>query len=230
MRDTKLDRKRGSSFAVPGEEQTERTRKVIEAAGDLFLARGFEGVSLQDIVTETGGSFRDLYRDFGSKETLFLRVVSGLCDAVIAPLEAIGGSSGVERPLEEVLTSIAGRVLEALLSPRLLGLQRLILSEAKRFPALGSRWYEVGPNTANRVLGAVLQRYSEAGLLQTEDPCLLAAIFLDSLINNLQLRRLTGMTVSKADMDERVRICVQVFLNGVRERRSSSISTERRTT
>ena len=221
---SQVNRRRRSPRAGEGEEPTERSKEIVRVAGDLFLARGFEGVSLETIVAKTGGSFRDLYRKFGSKEELFLRVLSDLCDEVIAPLHAIERNLEVELPLEQVLSSIGKQVLATLLSPKLLELHRLILSEAKRFPALGNRWYETGPNTANRVLAAVLKRYSQAGLLQTADPCILAAIFLDSLINSLQLRKLTGLVVPQADIDQRVQLCVQIFLDGVRERHGNPAS------
>ena len=68
------DQKRRS--CEPGEEREKRNELIVRVAGDLFLARGFGAVSLEMIVEKTGGSFRDLYREFGSKEALFLRVLS----------------------------------------------------------------------------------------------------------------------------------------------------------
>ena len=208
---------------MPGEdeEREKRNKQIVRVAGDLFLARGFGGVSLEMIVEKTGGSFRDLYRDFGSKEALFLRVLSELCDEVITPLHVLSAKEKDERSLEDHLSFVGRQILGTLLSPRLLELHRLVLSEAKRFPALGTRWYESGPNAANRLLAAVLTHYSEAGLLCTQDPCTLAAIFLDSLVNNLQLRKLTGIPVSEVEIQQRVDACVQVFLHGVLERRGS---------
>ena len=202
------------STSVPDQE---RLRTVLRETGNLFLTRGYEGVSLEMIVAKVGGSFRDLYREFGSKEKLFVRVVYSLCDEVISELNSAGDvRQGELLPLKDVLLVLGRTILAMLLSPRLLELHRLILSEAKRFPELGRRWYEEGPNQANRVVAEVLMRYSKAGLLNEEDPCLLAAVFLDSLINNLQLRKLTGIPVSDADVDERVRVCVRVFMDGVR--------------
>ena len=219
---TQVDQRHRSPKIREDEQLTRRSKKIVRVAGNLFLTRGFEGVSLERIVAQTGGSFRDVYREFASKEALFLRVLSDLCDEVIAPLHVIGAEEVNGRSLEDALSSLGKQILETLLSPRLLELHRLILSEAKRFPALGRRWFESGPNTANRVLAAVLRRYSEAGLLHTQDPCTLAAVFLDSLVTNLQLRKLTGIPVSERDVDQRVGVCVQVFLNGVRERHDKS--------
>ena len=194
-----------------------RTKVVLKAASDLFLAKGYEGVSLEMIVAKAGGSFRDVYREFGSKEKLFLRVLQSLCDDVLAPLERIGADSAQahRRSLEQALSEVGREVLAVLLSPRLLALHRLVVSESKRFPAIGRRWYESGPNGANRAVAEVIARYSERGQLSNEDPCLLAAVFLDSLVNSLQLRRLTGIVVSEADIEDRVRVCVRVFLKGI---------------
>ena len=210
-------RKYESKFAH-GAVSRGRTKDVLQIAGELFLSRGYEGVSLEMIVTKTGGSFRELYREFGSKQKLFLRVLHRLCDEVIGPLDSTSDADDPENlePIEQVLSSISRKVLEMLLSPRFLALHRLMLSESKRFPALGKKWVEAGPNSANRAVAAVLARYSKTVPLAAEDPCLLAAVFLDSLINNLQLRKLNGMAVSSADIEQRVRICVEVFLNGVR--------------
>ena len=223
-KDAKLSLTEGKEHEV----ETEHGRSIVRVAGDLFLVHGFEGVSLGMIVAKTGGSFRDLYREFGSKEALFLRVLSGLCDEVIAPLQIIGAKEYGGRPLENLLASMGRHILETLLSPRLLELHRLVLSEAKRFPAIAERWYESGPKTANRVVAAVLIRCDEAGLLRTHDPCTLAAVFIDSLVNNLQLRKLTGLPVSEEDIEQRVVLCVQVFLQGIRGRhdRPSKHGTE----
>ena len=62
-----------------------RSSNVLEAAGELFLSHGCEGVSIEMIVAKTGGSYRDLYKEFGGKESLFLRVMSDVCSDVLAP-------------------------------------------------------------------------------------------------------------------------------------------------
>lgn len=201
-----------------GSDPSELRERIVRIAGELFLKQGFEGVSLEMIVAKTGGSFRDLYREFGSKKKLFLLVMRELCDEVVSPLhgqELLGGD-GIACPIEDALYTLGKRVLETLLSERLLALHRLVLSEAKRFPALAKTWYERGPNGANQALATLLVKYENSGYLQVADASLAAAIFLDSLINNLQLRALTGHTVLAAEIDQRVRASVHIFLNGTR--------------
>jgi AcrR family transcriptional regulator len=51
---------------------------VIQAAGELFRARGFEGTSMRDIASAAGTTQAMLYRYFPNKATLFK-------EAVLAP-------------------------------------------------------------------------------------------------------------------------------------------------
>lgn len=49
--------------------------EVLQAALQLFWEKGYEGTSLNDLMEATGLTKSSLYRAFGSKETLFWRVV-----------------------------------------------------------------------------------------------------------------------------------------------------------
>ena len=52
-----------------------RCEQILDAAFELFLQHGYENVSLSDIITKSGGSLSSIYKYFGNKENLFLRVV-----------------------------------------------------------------------------------------------------------------------------------------------------------
>ncbi len=206
---------RGASRAAPAS----RLSGVIGAAGELFLAHGYGGVSIEMIVDRTGGSYRDLYKEFGGKEALFLRVMSDLCSQVLAPLRAAASPKDHRHvPMEKVLLAIGKTVLRTVLSPRVLALHRLMVSEAPRFPELAKTFFQMGPASANIALAELLtSRAASEGLL-IHDPAISAAIFLDMLVNNLQLRTLTGGIVSQSEIDERVREATRIFLHGVKRR------------
>lgn len=58
------------------QEKISETRgKLIEVAGRLFAERGYEGVSIRDIVKEAGVNLGAVTYHFGSKEGLFAEVV-----------------------------------------------------------------------------------------------------------------------------------------------------------
>ncbi|MBQ2038270.1 MAG: TetR/AcrR family transcriptional regulator, partial [Thermoguttaceae bacterium] len=64
------------SFNMPPTERGKaRWRKVVNTAKRLFEERGYNEVSLAEIVRESGGSFATVYRWFGNKDDLFLCVV-----------------------------------------------------------------------------------------------------------------------------------------------------------
>lgn len=54
----------------------ERRLALLVNACDLFLERGYDAVSLDDIVNHAGGSKASIYKYFGSKEGLF----TAICD------------------------------------------------------------------------------------------------------------------------------------------------------
>lgn len=54
----------------------ERRLALLICATDLFLERGYDAVSLEDIVHHAGGSKTSIYKYFGNKEGLF----TAICD------------------------------------------------------------------------------------------------------------------------------------------------------
>ena len=64
------------TFTMPVTERGKaRWRKVVDTAKRMFQERGYNDVSLAEIVREAGGSLTTVYRWFGGKEDLFLCVV-----------------------------------------------------------------------------------------------------------------------------------------------------------
>ena len=195
-----------------------RSSNVLKAAGELFLSHGYEGVSIEMIVAKNGGSYRDLYREFGGKESLFLRVMSGVCSDVLAPLRAAPlREDGQATTIENALLAMGSAVLRTLLSPRVLALHRLIVSEAPRFPDLAKMFFQMGPASANEAVAAFLTARSASDGLLLGDPSVTAAVFLDMLTHNLQLRALTGSKVRQSEIKYRVQEATRIFLNGVRK-------------
>lgn len=201
-----------SQTNVSPQPSPEWATAVMIAAGELFLVHGYAGVSLAAVMAETGGSFREVYREFGSKERLFLRAMKYLCQQVVAPWRTLDLH---HLHIEEALVVFGQALLKTLLSPRLLALHRLILSEAVRFPQLAQVWYQAGPHATSEALGALLKARAKPEHLSLTDPVAQAAIFIDSVVNSLQLRCLVGGGISQAEMNLHVRTCTRVFLHGI---------------
>ena len=193
----------------------QRTAEVTRAACRLFLRHGFGGVSLEMIVAETGGSYREIYNEFGGKEALFQKVMKQMCTEILSPVrQALTGPELEALPLREALTLLGGSMLKALLAPQGLAFHRLMVSEAPRFPELARDFYRSGPTNAYASVAAFLSVRAQQERLSLEDFDAAAATFVDGLVSRLQLKALTGSRVSQSDIENHVRQVVRIFLDG----------------
>ena len=88
----KVKPRRAYRSAKRAEQVAQTRRQIIHAAGALFRERGYVGVAMPLIATESGVAVETVYRAFGSKAGLFKAVI----DAAVA-----GGSARAEVPVEE---------------------------------------------------------------------------------------------------------------------------------
>lgn len=63
--------------------------KIIEAAIDLFSARGFKGTSIRDIANAMGMSISNIYHFFGNKEGLWLAILESSAKGIIEKLQEV---------------------------------------------------------------------------------------------------------------------------------------------
>src|SRR3546814_10247990 len=64
----------------------DRRAAILGAAGQVFFEQGYAATSIDAIIERAGGSKRNIYSEFGSKEGLFTALVSESADAAIAAL------------------------------------------------------------------------------------------------------------------------------------------------
>ena len=176
-----------SAPAAEGPADRKR-RAILGAASVVFLREGYAGASMDEITALAGASKATVYRYFTDKQTLFSELVVTTVTAVSDPVQAevlrLGDSGGLEAGLRD----LARRLLTAITAPELLGLRRLIIGEAGRFPALGQAFYEQGPARTISALAGMLTRLAGEGLLKIDDP-LAAAGQLNWLIAAEPLNR-----------------------------------------
>ncbi|MFE4956114.1 TetR/AcrR family transcriptional regulator [Streptomyces sp. NPDC056653] len=82
---------------------------MLRAARDHFWEAGYEGTSTYDLMHVMGLGKGSIYKAFGNKHDLYMRVFSGYCEDLVSQTEqalAVGTTSPVRR-LEEYLISLA---------------------------------------------------------------------------------------------------------------------------
>lgn len=150
---------------------------IREAAAALFLERGYQATSMDEIAARAGVSKQTIYTHFPNKEVLFEDLVLGNAsrvDAFLADLQALYDRAG---DLEAGLRAVARTYLAFVVRPEVLRLRRLVLGEAGRFPDLARRYYAAVPEPVYQGLAAIFARLGAEGRLRVDDPLLAAHHF-----------------------------------------------------
>jgi AcrR family transcriptional regulator len=169
----------------------ERDTLLRARASALFLERGYDGVSVDDIVREVGGSKSNVYSFYGGKDGLFLAVMADITVEMLLPLkrlqlQGLSFAAGFE--------AFSRTLLSVLLEERHLAFARVLVTEALRHPQLGSTWYQNGPQMARCVLRNFLAEHQARGNIRADVDLSQAAVLLDDMIvGDLWIRAIMGI-------------------------------------
>lgn len=202
-----------------GESTRERIRN---AAIKLFLRKGYEGVSVDEIVRASGVSKPTIYSHFAGKEELFVSLLEEACERLLAPLVEPGDA----RPPREILHEQAQAYAAAVLRPDVVAMHRLFVAEAVRFPRLSRQYFQAGPKRAHDGLAAFFRRQIALGNLREVDPDIAAAQFAGMVLTPLRLQMLFGV-IDQADhevLERQLAQAVDIFMDGVTSERKTPTS------
>lgn len=152
-------------------------RAILEAASAVFLSHGYLGTNMDLIAAEAHTSKQTVYKHFGSKESLFVEIVTSITDAA-------GDQVHRERPglpddvdVDQLLREYGERQLITVLDPQVLQLRRVVIGEAGRFPELARVLYERGPRRAINELTQLFHTLRDRELIELDDPAVAAERF-----------------------------------------------------
>lgn len=190
----------------------ERRRAILDAGRELFLARGYAGTSLAEVVSRSGGSLATLYDLFGNKRGLFEAILREFADSVLGPLCLEGVPDDPRRGLE----AIARRYLESVLEPKVVAWWRTMCHEAPHVPELRELFHSESGGPIQRGVADHLARLSRAGYLEVAEPARAAGMFLELVRGHLHRRALGGdaTAASPVEIERQVRAAVGLFLHG----------------
>ncbi len=187
---------------------------VEDAARATFVERGFEGTSVDEIARRAGVSKPTIYAHFGGKSELFVHILESYCARLLTP---ILDSAADDRTLEEVLRDFARGYTSIVLDREVVALHRLFVSEAQRFPELGRRYYDAGPQSVHDELARFFNRRIALGELREVDPQRLAEQFSGLLLTPIRLKMLFAV-IDESDSETVGLYCetaIDLFLSGV---------------
>ena len=156
----------------------ERRQEIVALVAPLFLERGYEQVTIDDIVERIGGSKRTLYERFRGKAGLFEIVIKEYCASVQRDL-----FTGIDMnaSMEKQLVTIGTHFLNMILDPRILEQHRLMVSMGRNFPSVAQMFFQLGPHSAYSLIAGWIERQQRAGKIGPGDAMTMAELFLDML-------------------------------------------------
>jgi len=185
---------------------------IRDASATLFLEKGYQGTSMDDIAAAAQVSKQTIYTHFANKEELFADLVLGNADRV----EGFIAGLSVGPDVEQGLVRIARDYVRFVSRPDVLRLRRLVIAEAGRFPALARAYYERVPQRVVAGFARLFAELAQDGRLHIEDANTAAEHFV-WLALGVPLDR--GMFISPApddDLDDIADSAVKAFLAAYR--------------
>lgn len=195
--------------------------RILDAARDLFFERGLAGASMDEIASRARAGKPTVYNRFPTKEALFTAVVMRSIVDKIAHFENYVPTG---ETIEERLASVGATVLGWALVGDTIGLMRLAIAEARRFPDLASSVHRMVRKRAGeaeaRLLSEVAQS-DEPGTLPPFAPERLETttrLFQDVVLLPLIIRALFGekLETLRAEIEPHVAQTVAFFLAACR--------------
>ena len=179
-----------------------KSEVVLQSARTLFLEKGFDGTTVDDIAAGALVSKATVYSNFSDKAAVFGalldRVAVESATILAAVVARLDGPGDVEARLVRTATALAQGVLR----PEVLQLRRLAISESARFPPEVAAYFERGPGSTLVLLARAFRSLDEQGQLVVPDPDLAAAAYAYSTVGPLQDRALlTGSTPAPEEIE-----------------------------
>jgi len=174
---------------LAGDVQT----RILDAAQQLFLERGFRSTSIDEIAEIAPASKPTIYAHFPGKEALFTAVVSRTIDG----LTDFEGFAPQGRTIQDKLANLGKEIVERFIADTL-DLTRATIAEARRFPELSRNVHDAA---RDRAAGAVSQLLNEAAQRLVRSPkgpfggkrkLATAQIFMDLILLPMLMRSLMG--------------------------------------
>ena len=110
---------------------------ILDTARQMFLERGYDATSLDDVAAASGVSKTTVYNNFEDKEGLFSAVVLSVTERAEQIISELGATLRGDEPVAARLTAVARALAYGVLNPAVVQLRRLAISEALRI--LGPR-------------------------------------------------------------------------------------------
>jgi len=193
-------------------EGLDNRERLLSAAETVFLENGFQVATMDAIARAAGCSKKTIYKNFTSKEQLFFEVLNRAKKAIMAL------QISETLPPFEALTDFVCRAAKHILDPHHIAVERMVLGEYMRTPALmhlaQAEWSQMARFALEIYFGAL----GEQGEYEVGDPNEDARLLMGMAIGAFHHEIQVGIRASipEEEVRSRTRRAVQIFLAGTR--------------
>ena len=188
----------------PKELAGEVDARILDAARKIFLERGFEGASIDEIAEVARSGKPTIYARLGDKRVLFTEVVTRYILSRITEfkMEMLTGAT-----IEERFTNAAITLLHWGIDSDRIGLMRLAAAEAPRFPDLAAQVSRTARDLSTELGVRLLAELTQSGELSSlpafapERLATTARLFLDLVLVPMLLRALFEVNLKTLDAE-----------------------------
>lgn len=217
----KAKRAAGRCGRPPKELAGEVDARILDAARKVFLERGFEGASIDEIAEVACSGKPTIYSRFRDKRELFTAVVKR---DILRRITEFKADMPTGATVEARLTSAASTLLHWTFDSDRIALMRLAIAEVRRFPDLASSVSRAARDLSTEVGARLLSQVTQSDELASlpafapERLATTARFFLDVIVVPMLLRALyeVNLEVLEAEIDAHVARGVAFFLAACR--------------
>jgi AcrR family transcriptional regulator len=186
-------------------------KRILAAAFEAFMERGYAVTSTLEIATRARVSKRELYALVGNKQKMLITAIAERAKRLQVPAD-----TPVLRDratLAQVLTAFGSQLLREISDPGVVAVFRLAIAEAVQAPQVARTLDSVGRETSREALRRIMSEARRAGLIDGR-PADLAEQFAALLWRDLMINLLLGVTQrpTARAIDARANDATEAFL------------------
>jgi AcrR family transcriptional regulator len=200
------------------EQMTEKQRRVVEAALEVFAERGFAGASTSEIAKRAGVAEGTIFRHYKTKKELLIGVVAPFFFRVFGPAlmqEVLDVVEAEHESFEDLVRALYQNRLDFVRKHE--QRVRVIAQELPFHPEVRALLEQEVVSRVFPRLAAVVRRYQARGELIDTDPASIVRVILSTLMSYVVLRFVLAPHRSWDDALE-MELNVKVVVDGLRPR------------
>ena len=163
---------------------------ILDAAKQLFIELGYQGVSMDQIAAAARVSKLTVYSHFGDKETLFAEALASKCREALPDDLFVSPPDG---PLHEQLRAIGHGFFTLITSDEAISMHRMMNTPGTAENALRELFWNAGPQRLQAAFAGFLQARVDEGALRIDDTALAASQFFCLLKGELHPMMACGL-------------------------------------